>query len=149
MLQPGQKLTLTVHRGGKDTNLEAQVAEMPENQQAQAQANPNANEQKEEPKVGSLGLELSSIDPTIRRHFQIPRDVEGVVVTRIASDSPFAELGLESGDVIQSIDQQPVMMLRSESIREMTPLQQESGKTVIVGHTSRKSGEILDLVHMK
>jgi len=110
MLQPGQKLTLTVHRGGKDTNLEAQVAEMPENQQAQAQANPNANEQKEEPKAGSLGLELSSIDPTIRRHFQIPRDVEGVVVTRIASDSPFAELGLESGDVIQSIDQQPVTM---------------------------------------
>ena len=107
MMQPGQKLTLDVRRSGKDVNLEAQVGEMPDN--AQASAAPNQQQQqKDESKVGSLGLELSPIDPTMRRHFQIPRDVEGVVVSRIAPDSPFADLGLEAGDVIQSVDQQPV-----------------------------------------
>jgi serine/threonine protein phosphatase 1 len=31
----------------------------------------------------------------------------------------------------------------------MTPGPHESGKTVIVGHTSQKNGEILDLGHVK
>jgi len=47
------------------------------------------------------------------------------------------------------MDEQPVMMLRWESLRDMTPGPHESGKTVIVGHTSQKSGEILDLGHVK
>src|SRR5207247_1709465 len=42
------------------------------------------------------------------RQHHIPKDVEGVVVTKVASDSPAASLGIEAGDVIMSIDQQPV-----------------------------------------
>jgi serine/threonine protein phosphatase 1 len=44
--------------------------------------------------------------------------------------------------------EQPVGMLRWESLRDMTPGPHDSGKTVIVGHTSQKSGEILDLGHL-
>jgi Calcineurin-like phosphoesterase len=47
------------------------------------------------------------------------------------------------------MDEQPVMMLRWESLREMTPGRHDSGKTVIVGHTTQKIGEILDLGHLK
>jgi serine/threonine protein phosphatase 1 len=47
------------------------------------------------------------------------------------------------------IDEQPVGMMRWESIRDMTPGPHESGKTVIVGHTSQRSAEILDLGHLK
>jgi serine/threonine protein phosphatase 1 len=47
------------------------------------------------------------------------------------------------------MDEQPVVKLRWESIRDMTPGLHESGKTVIVGHTSQKNGEILDLGHVK
>jgi serine/threonine protein phosphatase 1 len=39
-------------------------------------------------------------------------------------------------------------MLRWESLRATTPGPHESGKTVIVGHSSQKSGEILDLGHL-
>jgi serine/threonine protein phosphatase 1 len=44
--------------------------------------------------------------------------------------------------------EQDVGTLRWESLRDMTPGPHESGKTVIVGHTSQKSGEILDLGHL-
>jgi serine/threonine protein phosphatase 1 len=44
--------------------------------------------------------------------------------------------------------EQPVEMLRWESLRDITPGPYESGKTVIVGHTSQKGGEILDLGHL-
>lgn len=36
-----------------------------------------------------------------------------------------------------------------ESLREVVPLPHGSGKTAIVGHSSQKSGEILDLGHVK
>jgi serine/threonine protein phosphatase 1 len=44
--------------------------------------------------------------------------------------------------------EQPVGMLRWESLRDMTPGPHDSGKTVIVGHTSQKDGEVLDLGHL-
>ena len=47
------------------------------------------------------------------------------------------------------MDEQPVGMLRWASLREMTPARHESGKVVIVGHTSQRSGEILDLGHLQ
>ena len=47
------------------------------------------------------------------------------------------------------MDEQPVLMLRWESLRDMTPGPHQSGKTVIAGHTSQKNGEILDLGHVK
>jgi serine/threonine protein phosphatase 1 len=47
------------------------------------------------------------------------------------------------------MDEQPVMMLRWESLRETTPGPHESGKTVIAGHTSQKNVEILGLGHVK
>jgi serine/threonine protein phosphatase 1 len=47
------------------------------------------------------------------------------------------------------MSEQHVGMLRWESLRDMTPGPHESGKTVVVGHTSQKDGEILDLGHLK
>ena len=47
------------------------------------------------------------------------------------------------------MDEQPVSLLRWESLRDTIPGPHESGKTVIAGHTSQRSGEILDLGHLK
>jgi serine/threonine protein phosphatase 1 len=46
------------------------------------------------------------------------------------------------------IDEQPDFMLRWESLKTFTPGPHESGKRAIVGHSSQKSGEILDLGHL-
>jgi hypothetical protein len=45
--------------------------------------------------------------------------------------------------------EQPVFMLRWESLRDLTPGPHDSGKMVIVGNTSQKGSEILDLGHLK
>jgi serine/threonine protein phosphatase 1 len=44
---------------------------------------------------------------------------------------------------------QPYLALRWESLRNGLPEPHESGKVVIVGHTSQKNGEILDAGHIK
>ena len=46
------------------------------------------------------------------------------------------------------MDEQSAVWLRWESLREVTPVPHISGKKVIVGHSSQKSGEILDLGHI-
>ena len=45
--------------------------------------------------------------------------------------------------------EQPADLLRWESLRDGIPGPHRSGKAVIVGHTSQKGGEILDLGHVK
>src|SRR6266851_1165976 len=97
----GQKFDLTIRRNSKEMTVAATIAEMAETPQ-QAAASSSSEEQ-----ATSLGLQLSSITPALRRQFRIPKDVEGVVVTKLADDSPAAALGIQPGDVIMSIDQQP------------------------------------------
>jgi len=46
------------------------------------------------------------------------------------------------------LDKQPTTALRWESIRDRQPEPHVSGKTAMVGHTSQKDGEILDLGHL-
>lgn len=46
------------------------------------------------------------------------------------------------------MDEQSVAMYRWESLKYSTPGPHESGKTAVVGHSSQKSGEILDLGHL-
>ena len=106
-MPPGQKLELSVRRGGKDMNLAATTAEMPQEQQT-ASAQSTGEEKGPPPSATGLGLQLAAIDQSLRREFRIPKDVEGAVVTKVASDSPAAALGIEPGDVIVSVDQQPV-----------------------------------------
>jgi serine/threonine protein phosphatase 1 len=47
------------------------------------------------------------------------------------------------------MDKQSTTTLRWEPLQNAIPEPHASGKTVIVGHTSQKSGEILDLGHVK
>ena len=49
----------------------------------------------------------------------------------------------------QPLNDLPALMLRWESLGEQPPGPHYSGKTAIVGHTSQKNGEILDLGHLK
>jgi serine/threonine protein phosphatase 1 len=48
-----------------------------------------------------------------------------------------------------SMEQQPGYVLRWESLRGAIPGPHRSGKRVIAGHTSQKSGEVLDLGYLK
>lgn len=47
------------------------------------------------------------------------------------------------------LSKQTTLMLRWESLRDFRPSVHRSGKTAVVGHTPQKSGEVLDLGHLK
>ncbi len=56
---------------------------------------------------GYLGVELLPMTRDLRAHFGAPAD-QGVLVSRVEKGSPAAKAGLQAGDVIAQLDDQPV-----------------------------------------
>lgn len=102
---------LTFWRDGKKQTASVKVAEMEkaEEEGLIASATPDANADKGGGvKIDSVGLTLSAVSDSLRQNYNIPRTVDGIVITHIADMSEAAEKGLIEGDVIVEINQQPV-----------------------------------------
>lgn len=56
---------------------------------------------------GYLGVSMTELTPELRTHFGVPEDV-GVMVSRVAEDSPAERAGLRVGDVITRVDGEDV-----------------------------------------
>jgi len=53
-------------------------------------------------------MRLAELTPELRRNLRIGRDVQGVVIAGIERGSPAESFGLARGDVLVSINQEPV-----------------------------------------
>lgn len=51
-----------------------------------------------------LGVSLLDITPELCRHFGVPEEDSGVLVSRVVEDGPAGRAGIEVGDVLVSID---------------------------------------------
>ncbi|MGH7055198.1 MAG: PDZ domain-containing protein [Stellaceae bacterium] len=102
----GGILPLEIVRNGKKMALNATVGAMPAKLEAEAEPTPSQSAPTHAP-ARALGLQLAPLTSVLRSQLRVPKDVTGVVVTRIAPDSPARSLGIRPGDVIVSIDQKP------------------------------------------
>jgi serine protease Do len=99
----GKTLDLSVERDGKRQTIAATIGEMP----AKLASAQESGVQPDVAASSALGMELAPLGPELRRQLKIASDVEGVAVTRVAANSPVASMGVQAGDVIQSVDQKP------------------------------------------
>jgi serine protease Do len=81
------------------------IGEMPGNPQIAAIAPPESRTQS---KDFIIGLNLAPLTEARRELLEIPPNIRGVIVLSIEDDSMFLGLGIRPGDVIESINQQPV-----------------------------------------
>ncbi|MGH7029752.1 MAG: DegQ family serine endoprotease [Stellaceae bacterium] len=101
----GSKLPLTLMRNGKSQTVVADIGEMPAKEEASAEGSTG---QPSDGTASVLGMQLSPLNPQLRSELKIGEDVNGVVVLRVADNSPVSALGIQAGDVIVSVDQKPV-----------------------------------------
>lgn len=99
----GTAADVAVWRDGKREMLKAQVGAMPTRDEVAAVA--PRDEEAEQPR---LGLGLAAITPEARARLNLEGDVEGVLVTQVAPESPADAKGIEPGDIVMSVDQKPV-----------------------------------------
>jgi serine protease Do len=104
-LRPGEAATLDILRDGQPITLKVTLGERPSDLSARVGAGGGGGGVQE----GALrGISVENLTPTIRDQAAIPPNVMGVVISEVDPNSPAAQYGLQQGDVIESINRQPV-----------------------------------------
>ena len=99
-------VSVEVWRNGMPMKLQVIVGEMIEEQDVSAKQPQNNNPESLE--IEELGLLLSDISEDFRAKFNIPRDLNGVLILNVRSDTDASDKGILPGDIILEISQNKV-----------------------------------------
>jgi len=111
----GSRIPIEVLRGDKKLTLNATLAERP----AEATLRGNKDEEEKpsadkdsqssiEAARASLGLGLSELTPQTRQRLELDAQTQGMVIMNVSPYSDAAQKGVERGDLLLSINRQPV-----------------------------------------
>jgi serine protease Do len=101
---PGSVVTLDILRDGQPMTLKVTLGQRPENLAENA-----AGGKSKGPSEGTLrGISVQSLTSDLRNQLGVPAETQGVVITDVDPNSPAGDAGLQQGDIIQSINRQPV-----------------------------------------
>jgi len=137
---PGTKVNLRILRSAEsgkpsEKNVTVTLAELPKEYLATDQR----SDSREHGQAGTDaldGVEVTDLDARVRRQIEVPRNVEGALVSNVNEDSNAAAAGLRPGDVILEIDHHPV-----HSSDEAVQLAEKSkGDQILVQVWSRPTG---------
>jgi serine protease Do len=127
----GRTVEVEVWRGGREITLRPVIGMMPEAPQiAELEAPPAAAETP--PGDIAAQLKLARLTPQLRRRLRIASKANGVAVTAIAGDGPLSGIDLAPGDVIEKIDQEPVVSPREAYARLRAAEHARSTVTILV-----------------
>lgn len=104
----GEEVSVVVLRKGEEVSLNVTLGRLEE---ADKIASADGGDDKDAtPRAATevLGMTLAAMSDELREKFSIGADVNGVVVTEVAPDSPAAEKRISAGDVIVEIAQESV-----------------------------------------
>ncbi|PWB69535.1 MAG: peptidase [Holophagae bacterium] len=102
-IPPGQKVDLDVIRDGKHSTVAVILGERPS-----GEGEEQSSTAKEDTPTSKLGLQVDDLSQRTRRQFEIPKDVDGVVVTDVTDLSPADDANLRPGDVIMRVNDHEV-----------------------------------------
>ncbi len=142
--KPGSAVKLDVLRDGRKVELKAVLEELPQEAFAQGgrgDSLPRGGRQA--PDVAELvtGVTVQNLTPPTRQRYDVPADVNGVLVSQIDPESRAAAMGIEEGDVIQQVNRKPVA-----SVGEAVELAKGNPKTVLL-RVYRKGDTMLFMVN--
>jgi serine protease Do len=103
-MAPGTKIPMKVLRDGKEMTFNIALREMPSKMLASTESAPS-----HEQNADVLnGVTVSDLDAGTRDAYNLPKRLNGAVITGIEPGSAAYEAGLREGDVIQEIGHKPV-----------------------------------------
>jgi serine protease Do len=136
----GDTVDVTVIRRGEERTIEVTLGELEVAEEegllaARPGAEPPGGEGAETGRLERLGFELAPLGEDLRREYDIPRGIDGVVITDVERGSPAAEEGLEAGEVIVEVDQETVSS--PSQVAERVEAAREAGRGSVLLLVSR------------
>ncbi|MEZ2131299.1 MULTISPECIES: DegQ family serine endoprotease [unclassified Sinorhizobium] len=104
-LTPGAREALTVWRDGRSVDLNVTIGGNDESQKQASAASDSSEKQFAGP---NIGVGLADLTPDVREELSLPRSVTGAVVASVNPDRSAAQAGIQTGDVIVSVNDRPV-----------------------------------------
>jgi len=99
--QPGASATLKVVRDGSERTVTAKLDEASAGDDA-GQSAESGDDQ------ASLGVSVEPLTPELANRVGAPKGLRGVVIDEVSPDGRAADAGLQSGDVIEEVNRQPI-----------------------------------------
>jgi serine protease Do len=101
----GEPVTLDIFRKGQTRQIQISPSEWVQTTPVLAKAKTSAPEARTTP--ANLGVTVQALTAEVAAQFKVSSN-EGVVISGVEKNSPAARKGLKPGDVITSIDEEPV-----------------------------------------
>jgi serine protease Do len=103
---PESRAEITYLRNGRERQSNVTLARLPDDL-TEARGRPGSTTPSG--RTGFLeGVEVAELDDQTRRQFNIPREMEGLVVTDVQPGTSAERAGLQAGDVIEEVNRKPV-----------------------------------------
>ena len=124
-----------VWRGGRSINLKVIIGEMKEQEEEKialdnGDKGPSGDSKPE--KVMELGLLLSNITSEIRNRFNIPDNLNGVIVVDVESGSDASTKGILPGDIIMEVAQNKVYSVYDVKMRILAEINASRDFTLLL-----------------
>lgn len=104
---PGQTVTIRIWRGGNEQELRPILGEfVPEERETRASENETPGSRGSDD--GRLGISVQPLTPALAQQLGLRAETQGLVVTAVDPLGPAADSGIQQGDVIEQVNQQPV-----------------------------------------
>ena len=119
---PGRTVTLRIWRDGNEEELRPTLGELIPEERA-ARPSEESSPERGDSDSGRLGMAVQPLTPALARELGTSADTQGLVVVEVDPSGPAADAGIQRGDVIEQVNQQPV-----RSVADLRSAIERSGK---------------------
>jgi len=100
--KPGSNASVTVERDGSEKTLTVKLDEAQAAKSARDESGSGAEDKT------ALGVSVAPLTPDLASRIGAPKSAKGLVIEDVNPDGRAADAGLQSGDVIEQVNRQPV-----------------------------------------
>jgi len=136
-LSPGTTVTLKLIRSGSDKTVRVTLGTFPDNP-TQASNRDDESNDTEEKAATNLGLEIQSLNSSLRERMDLPDSVNGVVVRSVEAGGAAELAGLARGDVIVMVAGEEV-----SSVKEFNAAIKKAGSARVARLRVRRGDGVL------
>lgn len=104
----GETVDVTLWRKGEEKTVSVTLGRLEDQEAAMAEQSGQSGDSGDTATIEDMGLTVSSLTDSLRQQFEVPDDVEGVIVTDVASDGNAADKGVQPGDILLELNQETV-----------------------------------------